>query len=106
MTSSPSVQLFPDLGIISFGFNSGAPVGDREAQHSEWETREEGKEEKTERRDWEEAQGIKCLLFKSEDLVRSSAPTWQMSVGVSISNPGTGVVEGETRGFLDFSEQP
>lgn len=27
MTSSPSIQLFPDTGFISFGFNSGVPVG-------------------------------------------------------------------------------
>lgn len=45
MTSSPSVQLSPDLGFISFGFNSGAPVDGREEQPSEREPRE-GKEEK------------------------------------------------------------
>lgn len=67
MTSSPSVQLVPDLGFISFGFNSGAPVGGKEVQHSEWETRE-GKEEKIERRDVVNTRGIKCLLYKCKDL--------------------------------------
>lgn len=82
MTSSPSVQLLPDLGIISFGFNSGAPVGGREVQHIEWETRE-SKEEKTERRDGagrgEHRRRIKCLLYKSED--PSSIPSTHMADG-------------------------
>lgn len=44
MTSSPSIQLFPDTGFISFGFNSGVPVGGGEQRVKGRQTARERRE--------------------------------------------------------------
>lgn len=77
MTSSPSIQLFPDMGFISLGFNSGVPVGggDHSRMRGGGRLPRKGERHRSEgNRDGtgEMAQQTKCLLYKFQD--RSSLP--------------------------------